>query len=161
MKQPVAPIAIGSDHNGYALKEQLRQYLLAKNLPVVDYGCGSADVVDYPEVALTVARAIAAGKHERGILVCGTGIGMAIAANKVPGVYAAQCHDPYSADRARKSNDAQIITFGARVVGAELAKMLIDIWLEAEFAGGDSARKVSQIRDAETSLPAAKSGGTR
>ena len=92
------------------------------------------------------------GTHERGVLVCGTGIGMAIAANKVPGVFAAQAQDAYSVARARKSNDAQIITFGARVVAPELAKTLLDIWLDAEFAGGDSARKVEKVRAGERML---------
>jgi ribose 5-phosphate isomerase B len=109
--------------------------------------------VDYPDVALTVARAVARGDHGRAILVCGTGIGMAIAANKVPGVRAAQAHDPYSAERARKSNDAQVLTLGARVVGPELAASLVRTWLQAEFAGGGSQRKVAKITAAEGRLP--------
>lgn len=98
--------------------------------------------MDYPDLALTVARAVAAGEHDRAILICGTGIGMAIAANKVPGVYAATVHEPYSAQRARMSNDAQVITMGARIIAPELAHLLLRIWLEAEFQGGGSARKV-------------------
>jgi ribose 5-phosphate isomerase B len=94
-----------------------------------------------------VALAVAHGECERGILVCGTGIGMAIAANKVPGVRAAQAHDVYSAERARKSNDAQVITLGAQVIGSELAKMIIAAWLPAEFSGGRSAPKVEKLKD--------------
>ena len=96
----------------------------------------------YPDVAVKVAEAVARGEYERGILVCGTGIGMAIAANKVPGIRAAVCHDPFSTERSRKSNNAQIMCMGERVIGVELAKYLVDIWLECEFAGGGSAPKV-------------------
>jgi ribose 5-phosphate isomerase B len=138
-------VAIGSDDAGFELKETLKTYLAAAGVEVLDYGCDSPDPVDYPDVALALAKDIAAKKAERGILICGTGIGMAIAANKVEGVRAAQAHDPYSAARARKSNDAQIITFGARVIAPELAKSLVDVWLASEFEGGNSARKVDKI----------------
>jgi len=139
-------IVIGSDHNGLALKNVLREYVEAQGHTCDDLGTYSHDAVDYPDIALKVAEDIAAGKHERGILICGTGIGMAIVANKVPGVRAAQVHDVYQAERARKSNDAQIITMGAQVIGAELAKLLIDTWLRSEFAGGRSAPKVAKIK---------------
>jgi ribose 5-phosphate isomerase B len=138
-------IVIGSDHIGLDLKDLLKEYVEAQGYVCDDLGTYSHDPVDYPDVALKVAEDIAAGKHERGILICGTGIGMAIAANKVPGVRAAQAHDVYSAERARKSNDAQIITLGAQVVGLELAKSLIDVWLRSEFGGGRSAPKVAKI----------------
>ena len=101
--------------------------------------------MDYPDIALNVAERVASGECERGILVCGTGIGMCITANKVPGVRAALCHDTYSAERARKSNDAQVITMGARVIGPELAKAIIDAWLVSEFAGGGSTVKVEKM----------------
>jgi ribose 5-phosphate isomerase B len=142
-------IAIGSDDAGFALKEDLKRFLEGEGYEVSDYGCNSPEPVDYPDVALTVARAVASGEHQRALLVCGTGIGMAIAANKVPGVYAAVVHDPYSAARARMSNDAQVITMGARIIAPELARALLRIWLESEFAGGGSARKVDKIRQAE------------
>src|SRR5439155_3452506 len=116
---------------------------------VADYGCASEEPVDYPDVALLVARAVAQGDHDRAILVCGTGIGMAIAANKVPGVYATVAHDAYSAAKARTSNNAQVLTLGGRVIAPELARTLIKVWLEAEFAGGGSARKVGKIGAAE------------
>ncbi len=142
---PKLRVAIGSDEAGYALKEQVKSHLEDSGVEVVDYGCNSPDPVDYPDVALTVAQDIAAHKAERGILICGTGIGMAIAANKVPGVSAAQAHDPYSAARARKSNNAQVLTLGARVIAPELAKTIVDVWMASEFEGGNSARKVDKI----------------
>lgn len=148
---PKTPIALGCDEAGFPLKEVLRRHLLDLGLEVADYGCEAQVTIDYPDIALAVARDIARGKLHRGILVCGTGIGMAIAANKVPGAYAAQAHDTYSAERARKSNNAQIITLGARVVGPELAKQIIDHWLESEFSGGSSTRKVEKIAAAEKS----------
>jgi ribose 5-phosphate isomerase B len=139
------PIAIGSDEAGFDLKAMVLDLLREKGLETKDYGCFSRDPVDYPDVAFALARAVARGEHERGVLICGTGIGMAIAANKVRGVRAAQVHDRYSAERARKSNDAQIMTMGARVIGPELAKSLVETWLASEFTGGDSARKVRKI----------------
>jgi ribose 5-phosphate isomerase B len=138
-------VAIGSDDVGYALKEQVKAHLEAQGVEVVDYGCDATETVDYPDVALLVAQDIAAHRAERGILICGTGIGMSITANKVPGVSAAQAHDPYSAARARKSNNAQILTMGARVIAGELAKSIVDVWMASEFEGGNSARKVDKI----------------
>ncbi len=141
-------VALGSDDAGYALKEEIRRYLEAKGIDIHDFGVASAipsATVDYPDIARDVAEAVARRSEERAILVCGTGIGMAITANKVPGVRAAQAHDVYSAQRARKSNDAQILALGARVIGLELAKSIVDAWLESEFAGGTSARKVEKI----------------
>lgn len=139
------PVAIGSDEAGFRLKGLLIEALEADGQQVKDFGCPSEDPVDYPDIAFEVAEAVARGEHDRGILICGTGIGMAITANKVPGVRAAQAHDPYSAERARASNDAQILALGARVIGPELAKSIVRTWLQAEFAGGGSARKVAKI----------------
>jgi ribose 5-phosphate isomerase B len=139
-------IVIGSDHFGYGLKEDLKRYLVELGHEPVDVGCDSAEVaVDYPDVAVDAAERIARGEFDRGILICGTGAGMAIVANKVPGVRAACCHDPYTAERARKSNNAQVITFGAQIVGAALGRQLLDHWLASEFAGGRSAGKVAKI----------------
>lgn len=140
-------ILIGSDHIGYPLKDNLREYLVELGQQVVDLGCADAATsVDYPDVAIELAERIAAGETDRGILICGTGIGMAITANKVPGVRAACCHNPYSAERARKRNDAQVITMGAQIVAPTLARLLIDHWLSSEFAGGRSAPKVEKIK---------------
>lgn len=140
-------LAIGCDEAAYRLKSILIDHL-KKNHPevsVTDFGAEEGAVVLYPDIAFAVADAVAAGTCERGILLCGTGIGMSICANKVPGVRAAVCHDPYSAERSRKSNDAQIMCLGERVVGVELAKTLVDIWLQCDFAGGGSAPKVAEI----------------
>ncbi len=139
------PVAIGSDEAGFALKHLITILLRERGHPVTDFGCYSTEPVDYPDVAFDVASAVARGEFPRAILICGTGIGMAIAANKVPGVRAAQAHDPYSAERARRSNNAQVLTLGARVVGPELALTLVRTWLAAEFDGGGSARKVDKI----------------
>jgi ribose 5-phosphate isomerase B len=138
-------VAIGADEAAFDLKEILKAHLSARGVEVVDYGAFDKTPVLYPDIAVKVAEAIAAGKHPRGILMCGTGIGMAITANKVPGVRAATCHDTYSAERARKSNDAQILTMGARVIGAELAKTIVDAWLKSEFEGGGSTPKVERM----------------
>ncbi|MDD5367980.1 MAG: ribose 5-phosphate isomerase B [Anaerolineaceae bacterium] len=138
-------IIIASDHIGRPLKDVVVQHLKNRGHEPVDLGVHSDSPVDYPDVGQELAERIARGEYERGILVCGTGIGMAIVANKVPGVRAAVCHDPYSAERARKSNDAQVMTLGSQVIGSEVAKALVDIWLAAEFAGGRSAAKVEKI----------------
>jgi ribose 5-phosphate isomerase B len=149
-------IIIGSDPLGYALKEDLKAYLIELGHDVIDVGCQSGEnTVDYPEVAVEAAQRIAAGQNERGILICGTGIGMAIAANKVQGVRAACCHDPYSAERARKSNDAQIMTMGAQIVTTTLARVLLDHWLASEFQGGRSAPKVAKLKQLDLQRPAA------
>jgi ribose 5-phosphate isomerase B len=142
-------VAIGADEAAFDLKETLKAHLAAGGVEVVDYGAFDTSPVLYPDIAVKVAEAIAEGKHARGILMCGTGIGMAIAANKVPGIRAATCHDTYSAERARKSNDAQILTMGARVIGPELAKTIVDAWLKSEFEGGGSTQKVERIVEYE------------
>jgi ribose 5-phosphate isomerase B len=142
-------IAIGCDEAGFELKEKIKKYLTGNGIEMEDYGVYNTDPVLYPDIAVKVAKSIADGKHERGILICGTGIGMAITANKVPGIRAAVCHDPYSAERARKSNNAQIMALGARIVGEELAKLLVSIWLDSEFQGGGSTAKVERIMEYE------------
>ena len=138
-------IAIGCDEAAFEMKEEIREYVESLGYEVEDYGVYDTTPVLYPDVAVKVAKAVADGKYERGILICGTGIGMAITANKVPGIRAAQCHDPYSAERSRKSNNAQIMTMGARIIGIELAKMLVSIWLDSEFQGGRSQPKVDKM----------------
>lgn len=142
-------IAIGCDEAACELKEIIKKHLLASGHEVVDFGTHNNQPVLYPEIGIAVAQAIAAGKHARGILLCGTGIGMAISANKVSGIRAAQTHDTYSAERAVKSNDAHIITLGARVIGSELAKTIVDHFLASHFSGGNSAKKVDAITNYE------------
>lgn len=143
-------IGLGSDHNAFEMKEALKGYIQELGHEVIEFGSqDSCTEVDYPEVAFSVAAAINQNEINRGILVCGTGIGMAIAAGKVPGIRAALCHDTYSAERAQKSNDAQVLTMGAKVIGIEAALKIVEMYLESEFPGGNSARKVQQIMDKE------------
>ncbi|MGY4531973.1 ribose 5-phosphate isomerase B [Pseudomonas sp. TE3786] len=142
-------IAIGCDEAGFELKELLKRHIEALGYPVTDFGTFGGAPVLYPDIALAVASAISAGQQRLGVLVCGTGIGMAITANKVKGIRAAQAHDTYSAERARKSNDAQILAIGARVIGAELAKSVVKAFLEAEFEAARSAAKVERIKAIE------------
>ncbi|AZE67567.1 ribose 5-phosphate isomerase B [Pseudomonas synxantha] len=143
------PVAIGCDEAGFELKELLRRHIEALGYPVTDFGTHSTAPVLYPDIALAVANAINAGQQRLGVLVCGTGIGMAISANKVMGIRAAQAHDTYSAERARKSNDAQILSIGARVIGAELAKSIVTAFLASEFEVARSGAKVERINAIE------------
>jgi ribose 5-phosphate isomerase B len=146
MTNKIVPIIIGADHLGLPLKNALRDYLKEMDYKVTDIGVNSEDPVNYPDIAVALSEQIRNGKFSRGILVCGTGIGMAITANKVPGVRAAVIHDAYSAERARASNDAQVATFGSLVIGVSAAKKMLDVWLENEFtAGGRSQPKVDLI----------------
>ena len=139
-------VAIASDHRGFHLKEKVITLLKAKGHEVLDDGPSNESSVDYPDFAALVAKKVSGGTAERGILICGTGIGVSISANKVPGIRAALTHDTYSAERAAKSNNAQIITMGARVIGPELAKAIVDKWLDSAFdPKGPSAGNVEAI----------------
>ena len=138
-------VAVGSDHLGLSLKNVIRDYLLDLDYQVDDLGVNTEDPVDYPDVAVVVAEQVRAGKYDRAILFCGTGAGMAIVANKVPGVRAVFVGDPYTAERARASNNAQIITMGSQTIPPQIAKKLVDIWLANEFQGGRSAPKVAKM----------------
>jgi ribose 5-phosphate isomerase B len=138
-------LAMGSDEAGFELKELLKRRLQERGHEVVDYGTRAGETALYPDVAFAVAEGVARGEHDRAVLICGTGIGMCISANKVKGVRAAQAHDTYSAERARKSNDAQVLCLGARVLGPDLARSILDTWLDSEFEGGRSAPKVERI----------------
>ncbi|MBC5688535.1 ribose 5-phosphate isomerase B [Mediterraneibacter sp. NSJ-55] len=142
-------IAIGCDEAAYELKVVLEEYLDKKKIEWKDFGAQKGEKVLYPDVAERVCMAILSKECERGILVCGTGIGMAISANKIPGIRAAVCHDAFSAERARKSNNAQILCMGERVIGFELAKTILDIWLKCDFTGGASLPKVERIEHIE------------
>lgn len=145
----VLRVAFGGDEAAFELKGVLMAHVRAQGFEVVDFGTYNAEPVLYPDVAVRVAQAIRAGEADRAVLVCGTGIGVAISANKVRGIRAAQAHDTYSAAKARSSNDAQVVTLGARVVGPELAKNIVTAFLETEFGGGASVDKVSRIQDYE------------
>ncbi len=141
-------IALGSDHGGYALKQEVIQYLKEQNLDYRDYGCDSEKSCDYPVYAQKVAKAIVSGECDRGILICGTGIGISIAANKVKGIRAALCHDTFSAQATREHNDANILAMGARVVGPGLALKIVDVFLHTEFSNDERHKnRISQIED--------------
>jgi ribose 5-phosphate isomerase B len=140
-------IAVAADEAGVPLKERLATFMRDHGYEVKDYGNGSEQ--DYPDVASEVAQAVAEGEHDRALLVCGTGLGMAITANKVPGVRAVTAHDAYSAERARKSNDAQVLTMGARVIAPEAAELVLEHWLASEFEGGRSAPKVEKMKEVD------------
>lgn len=142
-------IAIGSDHGGYVLKEEIKLWLTEKGYKFEDFGTHSLDSCDYPEVAYKVAKAVAEGHNSKGILICGTGIGVSIAANKVPGIRAALCHDTFSAKASREHNDANILTMGERVIGRGLALEILAAWLGASFMGGRHQRRVDLIGSIE------------
>lgn len=142
-------IAIGSDHGGFLLKSEILKHIESQGYDVHDFGCYSTDSEDYPDIGHAVAEAVAKGEYERGIIICGTGIGISIAANKVPGVRAALCGDCFSAKASREHNNANILAMGERVIGVELAKMITDIWLSTEFAGGRHARRVDKLGEIE------------
>ena len=142
-------IAIASDHGGYALKQTILEHLAGRGIPAEDLGCGG-ERVDYPAYAEKLCRAVAAGQYERGILCCGTGIGMSIAANKIPGIRAALCGDCYSAEMSRQHNDANVLCLGGRVLGTELAKKIVDTYLDTGFSTGEShSRRIAMIKDLE------------
>ncbi|MBO1198399.1 ribose 5-phosphate isomerase B [Staphylococcus simiae] len=137
-------IAIGADHNGYDLKEVIKAHVEQLGHEVEDFGCHNCAEVDYPDVAVEVGKSIQQGNNERGILICGTGIGVAITANKLNGIRAAMAHDYYSAERAQLSNNAQILTMGAQIIGPEVAKKNVEAYLSVAWEGG-SQRKVDKI----------------
>lgn len=138
-------IAIGSDHGGFRLKAEIKTFLTEKQIAFHDFGTFSTASVDYPDVSRSVATAVAAGEYERGIIICGTGIGVSIAANKIKGIRASLCHDVFSAQMAREHNDANILTLGERVVGPGLALAIVEKWLITEFAGGRHSARVCKI----------------
>ncbi|HEX7581247.1 MAG TPA: ribose 5-phosphate isomerase B [Thermoanaerobaculia bacterium] len=144
-------IAIGSDHAGFRLKEELRRHLESAGHTAIDLGTASEDSVDYPDYGLAVGRAVASGRADRGVAVCGTGIGIAIAANKVPGIRAGTPGDLFATRLMREHNDANVIAFGARITAAPLAIAMVDLFLETGFAGGRHARRVDKLNAALSS----------
>lgn len=142
-------VIIGSDHGGFRLKQELVALLEEMGIEVEDIGCHSLDSVDYPDYARPVAERVANGEFDRGILVCGTGIGMSIAANKVKGVRCAVVSDEFSARMSREHNQANVLAIGERVVGVDLAKSIVRVWIETEFAGERHQRRVEKIRALE------------
>lgn len=142
-------LAIGSDHGGYALKEEIKKYLDSKQIAYEDFGTLTGESCDYPDIANAACQAIVSGRCDRGILICGTGIGISISANKVKGIRAALCGDCYSAEMTRRHNDANILAMGARVLGPGLALKIVDTFLNTEFEGGRHARRIALISDIE------------
>ena len=142
-------IAMGSDHGGFNLRLVIKAHLIEKGYEVVDFGCESKESVDYPDYALRVANAITSGDCELGVLVCGTGLGISIAANKVKGIIAAPVSDTFSAEMARRHNNANIIALGERVVGEGLALKIVDEFFGASFEGGRHAGRVDKIKNIE------------
>ena len=140
-------IALGSDHAGFSLKEKVRDYLIAQGYGVSDQGTSGLDSVDYPDFAEKVAECVTARAADFGVLVCGTGLGMAMAANKVPGIRAATCTDTISAHFARAHNDANVLTMGGRVTDEATARKILDTWLATPFEGGRHERRVIKILD--------------
>ena len=138
-------IAIGCDHGGYELKLAIIEHLKEKGIQVKDFGCDSTASVDYPDYAYPVAKAVADGECEKGVLICGTGIGMSIAANKVKGIRCALCGDTFSAHATREHNDSNVLALGARVIGLNLALDIVDTWLDAEFMGGRHIQRIEKI----------------
>ncbi|MEW6546859.1 MAG: ribose 5-phosphate isomerase B [Bacillota bacterium] len=151
-------MAVGADHGGFPLKGVLIEVLRGEGAEILDFGTDSPAACDYPDLALPVARAVGEGRADWGLLICGTGIGMSMVANKVPGVRAALCHDPYSARMAREHNDANVLCLGARVIGPGLAEEVLRAFIRARFAGGRHARRVDKIRAWEAG---GRAGGQR
>ncbi|WP_457567942.1 ribose 5-phosphate isomerase B [Desulfurobacterium sp.] len=142
-------IALASDHGGFRLKEVIKNYLESLGVEYIDFGTFSEDSVDYPDYALKAAESIISGETDRGIFICGTGIGISIAANKVPGIRAALCYNIFAAEMSRRHNDANVLALGGRVLGDELAKSIVKVWLETPFEGGRHERRLKKIAGIE------------
>ncbi len=142
-------IALGADHAGYLLKDHIRQYIVERGHSVIDEGTNTSDSVDYPDYAVKVAEDVAAGRAERGILVCGSGIGMAITANKVPGIRAANICSEYEAQMSREHNNLNVLTLGARVLNEAAAEHIVQIWLDTPFSGGRHSGRLEKIHEIE------------
>lgn len=138
-------IGIGNDHAAVEMKNEIVDYLVEKGYEVINYGTDTHDSCDYPVYGEKVGRAVAAGDVDLGILICGTGVGISLAANKVKGVRAVVCSEPYSAKLSKQHNNTNVLAFGARVIGIEMAKMIVDEWLAAEFLGGRHQKRVDMI----------------
>ena len=139
------PIALGADHGGYELKEAIKQHLEERGIAYRDFGTNSTASCDYPDYAAATCGAVTNGSSDFAILCCGTGVGMSMCANKIKGIRACCCSDSFSCEYTRRHNDANVLCFGARVVGSELAKMIVDEWINAEFEGGRHQRRVDMI----------------
>ncbi len=143
-------LAIGSDHVGWELKQEISEYVQSLGHETVDFGAYSSERTDYPKYGKKVAEEVASGQFDGGILICGTGVGISISANKVKGVRAVVCSEPYTAKLSKQHNNTNIVAFGSRVVGVDLAKMIVKEWLEASYEGGRHAKRVDMIGEIET-----------
>lgn len=151
-------LAIGNDHTAVDMKNEIKAHLESKGVEVVNVGTDSTERFDYPIAGYRVAKMVAAGEVDGGVLICGTGVGISLAANKVKGIRACVCSDPYTAKLSRQHNNTNIIAFGARVIGVETAKMIVDEWLGAEFEGGRHAQRVALITEIEQTQKLASRG---
>ena len=151
-------VALGADHAGWELKEALKAWLIDAGYQVLDFGTHGPDSVDYPDYALQVAEAVTVGKVERGVLICGTSIGMTIAVNKVSGIRAALCGDVFTARMSREHNDANVLALGGRLSGRETGLEILRAWIETPFAGGRHARRVDKIADMQRVTSRARAG---
>ena len=142
-------IAFASDHVGYPMKLELMKYVQSLGHETKDYGAFSTERTDYPIWGSAAARAVASGEMDRGIVICGTGIGIGIAANKINGIRCVTCSEPYSAELSRQHNNSNMLSMGARVIGEELAKMIVRIWLQTEYEGGRHQRRIDQLAELE------------
>lgn len=142
-------IAMGNDHSAVDMKNEIKAYVESKGCEVIDFGTNSSESCDYPVYGEKVGRAVADGEADYGIAICGTGIGIGIAAGKVKGVRVCTCSEPYSARLSRMHNNTNVLTFGARVIGAEMAKMIVDEWLDNKYEGGRHQRRVDQLMEIE------------
>ena len=143
-------IAMGNDHTAVEMKREIKAHVEAKGYEVIDFGTNETASCDYPVYGEKVGRAVAAGEADYGIAICGTGIGIGIAAGKVKGIRVCTCSEPYSAKLSRMHNDSNVLTFGARVIGVEMAKMIVDEWLDNQYEGGRHQRRVDQLMEIET-----------
>ncbi len=142
-------VALSSDHRGFHAKEQIKVYLTEAGHHVIDFGCDSPASCDYPDTAISGAKSVARGETERGIFLCGTGIGMSMTANKVRGIRAALCHDELTAEMSRRHNDANVLCLPADLVGEELMRRVVDAWLRTEYEGGRHQRRLDKIANYE------------
>ena len=143
-------LAIGNDHVAVDMKNEIKAYLESKGIEVINVGTGSTERFHYPISGYKVAKLVASGAVDGGVLICGTGVGISLAANKVRGIRACVCSDPYTAKLSKQHNNTNIIAFGARVIGIETAKMIVDEWLAAEFEGGRHQTRIDMIAEIET-----------
>lgn len=145
-------VVLASDHRGYQLKDSLKKFLEEREIESLDVGTFSADSVDYPDFAVLAAEKVSRGDYDRGILICGSGMGMCVVANKFPGIRAVVCHDVSAAEMSRKHNDSNMLGLGADVINEELARKILQVWLETKFEGGRHLRRIQKISEIESRL---------